>query len=75
LPTYRDRIIDQNAIILSIYKLDDNGGVIDEIPAYTFEINKDLDIIQIKTFFDADVDDVEILDIVKYWKIAMKKKG
>lgn len=75
LPTYRDRIIDKSAIILSIYRLDEQGAVIDEIPAYTFEINKDLDIIQLKTFFDADVADVEIINVVKNWKTQMKKKG
>lgn len=75
LPTYRDRIIDNNAIILSIYKLDEEGSVIDKIPAYTFEINRDLDIIQLKTFFDADVSEPSILDIVKTWRTTMKKKG
>lgn len=75
LPTYRDRIIDQNAIVLSIYRLDKQGDVVDQIPEYTFEINKNLDIVQLKTFFDADVTDTEILDVVKTWKIQMKKKG
>lgn len=75
LPTYRDRIIDKNAVVLSIYKLDDDGNVIDEIPEYTFEINKNLDIIQLKTFFDADVTNAEIIDVVRMWKKQMQKKG
>ena len=68
LPTYRDRVIDDNAKIFSLYQLDDAGNVIDDIPAVTFEVNDNLDFVQIKTFFDADVTDPAVLFVIKEWR-------
>lgn len=72
LPTYRDRVIDENAKIFSLYLLDDNGNVIEDVPSVTFEINDDLDFIQVKTFFDADVTDTEILSVLREWRKKVK---
>lgn len=68
LPTYRDRIIDENVKIFSLYQLNDAGNVIDDIPSVTFEVNDNLDFIQIKTFFDADVTDPAIISVIKEWR-------
>jgi hypothetical protein len=74
LPTYRDRIIDNNAMIFSMYNLDANGNVIHEIPSITFEVTKDLDFVQIKTFFDVDVVDPKVISILKTWKRQSLRK-
>ena len=68
LPTYRDRVIDDNAKIFSLYQTDDAGNVIDAIPTVTFEVNDNLDFVQIKTFFDADVTDPAVLFVIKEWR-------
>ena len=68
LPTYRDRVIDDNAKIFSLYQTDDSGNVIDAIPTVTFEVNDNLDFVQIKTFFDADVTDPAVLFVIKEWR-------
>ena len=72
LPTYRDRVIDDNAKIFSLYQTDDAGNVVDAIPTVTFEVNDNLDFVQIKTFFDADVTDPAVLFVIKEWR---KKVG
>lgn len=74
LPTYRDRIIDEGAIILSMYKLDPTGNIAEDIPSITFEITASGDFIQIKTFNDQDVDDPYIISILKEWKKKMFSK-
>ena len=73
LPIYRDRIIDNGAIIYSMYPVD-NGVVIDNMPPVTFEVTKDFDFIQVKTFNDADVDDPEILEVIKKWRQKARRK-
>lgn len=76
LPIYRDRIIDDGAVIYSIYKLDDEGNKIEDVPSVTFEVTWNFDFIQIKTFNDQDVCDPDILELLKKWqKTARKKKG
>ena len=72
LPTYRNRVIDENAMIFSVYRLDTDNNIIEEIPSVTFEVNKLLDFIQIKTFFDADVTDEDMLELLKSWKRRVK---
>ena len=72
LPKYRDEIIDNNAIVLSMYPAN-NGKVEYGIPPITFEVNKCLDFIQIKTFFDADVTDEKVLKTLKKWKTQLQK--
>jgi hypothetical protein len=72
LPVYRDKIIDNNALVFSMYNLDNDGNVIEEIPTVTFEVNKSLDFIQIKTFFDADVTDANVISVLKKWQKKMK---
>lgn len=74
LPTYRDRIIDEGAIILSMYKLDPLGNAAEDIPSITFEITASGDFIQIKTFNDQDVDDPYIISVLKEWKKKMFSK-
>ena len=73
LPIYRDKIIDNGAIIYSMYPVKD-GVVVDNMPPVTFEITKGFDLIQIKTFNDVDVEDVEILDTIKKWRQKAKRK-
>lgn len=68
LPTYRDRIIDEGAIIFSMYKVDKIGNIIEDIPSVTFEVTATGDFIQIKTFNDQDVDDPHIISILKEWR-------
>lgn len=75
LPTYRDRVIDDNAKIFSLYQTDDNGNVIDAIPTVTFEVNDNLDFVQIKTFFDADVTDPAVLFVIKEWRKKVSSKN
>jgi hypothetical protein len=72
LPKYRDEIIDNNAIVLSMYPAN-NGKVEYGIPPITFEVNKCLDFIQIKTFFDADVTDEKVLKTLKKWRTQLQK--
>ena len=73
LPLYRDKIIDDNAIIYSMYPVNEAGEKTGEIPPVTFEVTSDLDFIQIKTFNDADVIDPEILNVLKKWKSKAKE--
>ena len=73
LPIYRDKIIDNGAIIYSMYKVE-NGVVVDNMPPVTFEVTKSFDIIQIKTFNDVDVEDPKIIDTVKQWRTKAKRK-
>jgi preprotein translocase subunit Sss1 len=69
LAKYRDEIIDRNGIVYCIY----NRNTPDAIPEVTFEVNKDFDFIQIKTFNDEDVTDPDIIKMLKEWqKIARK---
>lgn len=68
LPTYRDRIIDNGAIIYSMYRLDPMGNIAEDIPSVTFEITPMGDFVQIKTFNDQDVDDPRIVSILTEWK-------
>ena len=66
LPTYVNRIIDDDAIVYSIYK---NGQ---DIPPVTFELSSNYDVIQVKTFNDMDVDDPEMLAIVRDFVRTLK---
>ena len=75
LPTYRDRIIDEGAIIYSMYRLDPMGNIAEDVPSITFEITPLGDFIQIKTFNDQDVDDPKIIAILKEWKKKMLRKN
>ena len=74
LPTYRDRIIDEGAVIYSMYRLDANGNVTETIPSVTFEITSNMDFLQIKTFNDQDVDDPTVIGVLKEWKTKMSRK-
>ena len=40
----------------------------------TFEVTKDLDFVQIKTFFDVDVVDPKVISILKTWKRQSLRK-
>jgi hypothetical protein len=73
LPIYRDKIIDNGAIIYSMYPVE-NGVVIDNMPPVTFEVTKDFDFIQVKTFNDADVEDPKILEVIKKWRQKARRK-
>jgi hypothetical protein len=73
LPIYRDKIIDEGAIIYSMYAIQDNGTT-EEIPSITFEVTKDYDFVQIKTFNDADVTDEKIMFILKQWRKFARKE-
>ena len=74
LPIYRDKIIDDGAIIYSMYKVDDIGNVVEPMPPVTFEVNLELDFIQIKTFNDADVTDPNIISIIKKWRTQIRRQ-
>lgn len=73
LPTYRDRIIDDGAMIFSMYRLNQDGSIVEETPRVTFEVSKMYDIIQIKTFNDADVTDPDIIAVIQQWRTLAKK--
>lgn len=73
LPIYRDKIIDNGAIIYSMYPVKD-GVVIDNMPPVTFEVTQEFDLIQIKTFNDVDVEDISVLETIKKWRQKAKRK-
>lgn len=73
LPIYRDKIIDEGAIIYSMYTADETGRY-EAIPSITFEVTKDYDFVQIKTFNDADVEDETIMQILKKWRKFARKE-
>ncbi len=74
LPTYRDRVIDENVMIFSVYQLDDDNNVVESIPSVTFEVSKYFDFIQVKTFFDVDVTDENMIEVLQTWKKRVKNK-
>ena len=74
LPIYRDKIIDEGAIIYSMYSIDETGRQ-ETIPTITFEVTKDYDFVQIKTFNDADVTDEQIMLILKEWRKFARKEN
>lgn len=74
LPIYRDKVIDEGAIIYSMYKVDDNSNIVDPMPPVTFEVNLELDFIQIKTFNDADVNDPDIINVIKKWRTQIRRQ-
>ena len=69
LPVYRDKIIDEGAVVIAIYKRD-NDGNLENCPEVVFETSPVLDIIQIKTFNDQDVTDKFMIDMISAWKKA-----
>ena len=74
LPIYRDKVIDEGAIIYSMYKVDNDGNIVDPMPPITFEVNYELDFIQIKTFNDVDVTDPDIINIIKKWRTQIRRQ-
>lgn len=74
LPTYRDRVIDEHVMIFSVYQLDSDNNIIEDIPSVTFEVNKLFDFIQVKTFFDADVTDEDVLHTLQLWRKKVRNK-
>jgi hypothetical protein len=70
LPIYRDKIIDENAIIYSMYSIDQS----ENIPSVTFEVTKNYDFVQIKTFNDMDVCDEQIMEVLKKWRGLARKE-
>lgn len=73
LPIYRDKIIDNNAIIYSMYPVNENGEILNNMPPVTFEVTSGLDFVQIKTFNDADVTDDAILTVLKKWRTQIRQ--
>lgn len=72
LPKYRDEIIDNKALVLSMYPVKE--GVVEYgIPPITFEVSHCLDFIQVKTFFDADVTDDSVLKTLRKWRTKVQK--
>jgi hypothetical protein len=71
---YRDKIIDNGAVIYSMYPLDDNDNPMDCIPPVTFEVTPGLDFVQIKTFNDVDVTDKAVLETLNKWRTAIRRK-
>ena len=65
--SYRDKIIDDKAIVLFVRKKDDPDS-----PFVTVEIDDDLNFIQIKEKFDADVTDPDVLDYLKKWRLSKR---
>ena len=73
LPLYRDKIIDTNAIIYSMYPVNDDGEITNPMPPVTFEVTAGLDFVQIKTFNDADVTDEAIISVLKKWRTQIRQ--
>lgn len=71
LPIYRDKIIDEGAIIYSMYSTTQT----EQIPSITFEVTKDYDFVQIKTFNDMDVADEQIMEVLKKWRKFARKEN
>lgn len=69
LPVYRDKIIDEGAVVVAIYKKN-NDGELEECPGVVFEVSPRLDIFQIKTYNDEDVTDPEMIALISEWKKA-----
>lgn len=67
LPIYRDKIIDEGAIVIAVYK-ETQDGSLEECPDVVFEVGPKLDIIQIKTFNDEDVTDPDMIALISEWK-------
>lgn len=71
LPIYRDKIIDDGAIIYSMYAEDQ----VEKVPSVTFEVTKDYEFVQIKTFNDMDVIDEQIMEVLKKWRKFARKEN
>lgn len=69
LPVYRDKIIDEGAVVIAIYKKS-NGGELEDCPGVVFEVSPRLDLFQIKTYNDEDVTDPEMIAMISEWKKA-----
>ena len=69
LPTYARLIAEKKAKIYGLYKV---GS--DEFPDVVFEIGDNMEYIQIKTYFDQDVTDPAIIDILNQWRAGVKRK-
>jgi hypothetical protein len=67
LPVYRNKIIDDGAIVLCIYEKNSEGQI-EDCPVVVFETSPYLDIYQIKTFNDEDVTDVKMIELIREWK-------
>lgn len=60
--SYRDKIIDDKAIVMFLRKKDDPDS-----PYVTIELDEDLNFLQIKEIYDADVTDKDVLSYLTKW--------
>ena len=67
LPVYRDKICDEGAVVVAVYK-QNADGTLAECPDVVFETSSRLDIIQIKTYNDEDVTDPFFIEMIANWK-------
>lgn len=69
LPTYAEHVAEGKASIYAVYE--DPS----KMPAAVFEVGYNLEFIQIKTYFDRDVDDPAIIEAIGKWRNKIKQKN
>lgn len=68
LPIYRDKIIDDGAILVCAYKKTPNG--LEECPDFVFEVTPHLDVLEISTYNNEEVKDPDKIEAVREFRKA-----
>lgn len=68
LPIYRDKIIDDGAILVCAYKKTPSG--LEECPDFVFEVTPHLDVLEISTYNNEEVKDPDKLEAVREFRKA-----
>lgn len=69
LPVYRDRIIDDGAVLICAYKKTSDGGT-EECPDFVFELTPHLDVLEISSYNNEEVTDADKLESVRAFRKA-----
>ena len=68
LPVYRDRIIDDGAVLVCAYKKTPEG--IEDCPDFVFEVTPHLDVVEISTYNNEEITDPVRLEAVRNFRKA-----
>ena len=68
LPVYRDRIIDDGAVLVCAYKKTTDG--VEDCPDFVFEVTPHLDVVEISTYNNEEITDAFRLEAVRNFRKA-----
>lgn len=69
LPVYRDKIIDDGAVLVCAYKKSADGGK-EECPDFVFEVTPHLDVLEISSYNNEEVRDPDKIEAVRAFRKA-----